>query len=91
TWTFTLRDGLMFHDNTRVRAADCVMSIKRWAERNPFGQLLWARLNEITALDDRRVQLRLKRPFPPLLYALAGTSACFMMPERMAATPSNRA
>ncbi|MBN8939146.1 MAG: ABC transporter substrate-binding protein [Rhizobiales bacterium] len=91
TWTFTLRDGLMFHDNTPVRAADCVMSIKRWAERNPFGQLLWARLDEISALDDRRFQLRLKRPFPPLLYALAGTSACFMMPERMAATPSNRA
>ena len=91
TWTFTLRDGLMFHDGVPVRAADCVMSIRRWAERNPFGQLLAARMNEIAALDDRRFQIRLKRPYPPMLYALAGTSACFMMPERMAATPSSKA
>ena len=24
TWTFTLRDGLLFHDNEKVRGADCV-------------------------------------------------------------------
>ena len=29
TWTFTLRDGLEFHDGTPVTAADCVASIRR--------------------------------------------------------------
>src|SRR5579863_9616430 len=29
TWTFTLRDGLMFHDNEKVLAKDCVMSLLR--------------------------------------------------------------
>lgn len=31
TYTFTLRDGLQWHDGTPVTAADCVQSIKRWA------------------------------------------------------------
>ena len=29
-WTITLRDGLKFHDGEKVRARDCVASIKRW-------------------------------------------------------------
>ena len=31
TWTFTLRDGLEWHDGMPVTAADCVASIRRWA------------------------------------------------------------
>ena len=31
-----------FHDGEPVRAADCVASLKRWATRDPFGQLLAA-------------------------------------------------
>lgn len=31
TYTFTLRDGLKWHDGQPVRAADCVASIERWA------------------------------------------------------------
>ena len=30
TWTFTLRDGLEWHDGQPVTAEDCVASIKRW-------------------------------------------------------------
>ena len=40
TWTFTLRDGLVFHDGEKVLAKDCVMSLKRWASRDSFGQQL---------------------------------------------------
>src|SRR3954454_14806139 len=29
-WTFTLRDGLRFHDGEKVLARDCVASIGRW-------------------------------------------------------------
>ena len=31
TWTFTLRDGLEWHDGKPVVAEDCVASLKRWA------------------------------------------------------------
>src|ERR1700687_4660578 len=57
TWTFTLRDGLVFHDKEKVKAQDCVMSVKRWAMKDPFGQQLMLTTDEITALDDKRFQI----------------------------------
>jgi len=32
TYTFTLRDGLKWHDGTPVTAEDCVASLKRWGK-----------------------------------------------------------
>ena len=37
TWTFTLRDGLEFHDGAPVTADDVVPSLKRWAVRDALG------------------------------------------------------
>jgi peptide/nickel transport system substrate-binding protein len=85
TWRFALRDGLLFHDNTKVRAQDCIVSIQRWAPRRPLGQRLLALAIEMTTLDDRRFQIRLSKPFPRMTYALS--EFCFIMPERIAQTP----
>jgi peptide/nickel transport system substrate-binding protein len=85
--TFTLRPGLKFHDGEPVRAADCVASIKRWAARDVFAQVMWQRVDAVEALDDRRLRVRLKQRFPGLLLALGQTQfPCFIMPERIAAT-----
>ena len=46
TWTFTLRDGLEWHDGKPVTAEDCVASIKRWAARDSMGQKLTLVLQE---------------------------------------------
>ena len=45
-------------------------------------------VDELAALDDRRLRFKLKRPFPRLLAALANPSnpAAFIMPERIART-----
>ena len=40
TYTFTLRDGLKFHDGAPVRSVDCIASIERWAKRDALGQKL---------------------------------------------------
>src|SRR5215813_13450528 len=32
-WSFTLRDGLEWHDGSSVTAQDCVASIRRWSAR----------------------------------------------------------
>jgi peptide/nickel transport system substrate-binding protein len=82
-WRFTLREGLAFHDGEPVRASDCVASITRWSKRDTFGQIIAARLAEISALDDRRFELRLTKAFPLLPFALAA-NPCFVMPERIA-------
>ena len=36
-WTMKLRDGLLFHDGTKVLARDCVASLQRWMKRDPTG------------------------------------------------------
>ncbi|MGG5822272.1 ABC transporter substrate-binding protein [Falsiroseomonas sp. HW251] len=87
TWTFTLREGLRFHDGERVRAQDCSVSIRRWAQRDTFGQALWQVVDDLSALDDRRFRFRLKKPFPHLVLAMAKSqNPAFVMPERLANT-----
>lgn len=87
-WTFTLRPGLRFHDGEPVRAGDVIASLKRWAARDAFGAKMATVVTEWVALDDRRFQTRLSKPFPLMLDALAKptSNAPFIMPERIAAT-----
>ncbi|HTW72504.1 MAG TPA: ABC transporter substrate-binding protein [Acetobacteraceae bacterium] len=88
TWKLTLRDGLMFHDGTKVLARDCVASIKRWAARDAFGQALMQRTDEVSAPDDKTILFRLKQSFALLPDALghAASNMCAIMPERLANT-----
>lgn len=90
-WRIRLRDGLRFHDGEPVRARDCAASLSRWAKRDPFGQILAMSVDEWRAADDRTLEVRLKRPFPLLLDALAKPDANvpFIMPERLAVTDAN--
>jgi peptide/nickel transport system substrate-binding protein len=86
TWRIRLRQGLRFHDGERVLARDCVASIRRWGQRDTFGQALMAATNEIAAGSDSEIVWRLKKPFPMLPDALGKmlTHVCVMMPERLA-------
>ena len=83
TWTLTLRDGLLFHDGVPVRAQDCVPSILRTSKRSPIVESLMAATSELKALDDKRLEFRLKKRFPLLPFAL---DSVFIMPERIART-----
>ena len=53
TWRIELRDGLGFHDSAPVEAADCVASLKRWCQRDPYGQLLAKVVESWQVVDDR--------------------------------------
>jgi peptide/nickel transport system substrate-binding protein len=93
TWTFQLRDGLRWHDNTPVRAADCVASVRRWGQRDGMGRALMAVTDSIEARDDRTFQLKLKRAVGFVLDALGkiDSNVPFMMSERLARTDASTA
>jgi len=84
-WDLTLRDGLAFHDGTPVLARDCITTIQRFAKRYPFGEALMVRTDELTAVSDKVIRFRLKKPFALLPNALAEVY-CAIMPERLAKT-----
>ena len=63
TWTFTLRDGLEWHDGKKVTAEDCVASIRRWGARDSMGQKLMSFISDLEAPDDKTFRLVLKEPY----------------------------
>ncbi len=87
TWIFTLRDGLVFHDGEPVLARDAVASIRRWSQKDPFGQTIAGITTEMTALDDKRFRIVLKQPFKQMLFAF-GARNVFVMPERIVKAPA---
>ena len=66
-------------------ARDCVATIQRFGKRNPFVETLMSRTDEITAVSDKVIRFRLKKPFALLPNALAEIY-CAIMPERLAKT-----
>ncbi|RJL12563.1 ABC transporter substrate-binding protein [Paracoccus siganidrum] len=93
TYTFTLRDGLVFHDGEPVTAADAVASLQRWAQNDAGGQVVMDRTESLEATDDKTITWVLKEPFAPMLDVLSKQSALppFIMPARVAETPADEA
>ncbi|MDE5466245.1 ABC transporter substrate-binding protein [Bradyrhizobium sp. CSS354] len=89
-YTFELRDGLGWHDGTPVTAADCVASIRRWAEVAPGGKLIMARAQDISKKDDKTFTIALKEPLGTLIDLLTGvaTPFLFIMREKDATRPA---
>src|SRR5262245_13637603 len=91
TYTFTLRDGLLFHDGKPVPAEDCVASLNRWAPKDAMGQKLMSFTRELKAVDAKTFTLALKEPYGLVLETLGKPSSLvpFIMPKRVAETPGN--
>ncbi len=88
-YTFTLRDGLKWHDGTPVTAEDCVASLKRWGRNDGMGQKLMDFTASIEASDAKTITLKLKEPYGLVLESIGKPSSYvpFMMPKRLAETP----
>src|SRR5947208_131665 len=89
TYTFTLRDGLKWHDGAPVTAEDCAASLKRWGRNDSMGQKLMDFTASIEATDDKTITLKLKEPYGLVLESIGKPSSYtpFMMPKRLAETP----
>jgi len=92
-YTFTVRDGLKFHDGASVTAADAVASLQRWGAKDSGGQMVFAATESLTAKDSRTIVWTLKAPFPALLNVVSkmSTIPAFIMPQRIASTPIDKA
>ena len=91
THTFTLRDGLAWHDGQPVTAEDCVASIKRWSAKDSTGQKLMTFVDGLEVKDAKTFVMKLKSPTGLVLLGLGKPSSNvpFMMPKRVAETDPN--
>ena len=88
-WTFTLRDGLLFHDGAPVTSEDVIASLQRWGSRDATGQKLLTFVKEMKAVDQKTFEMTLNSPTGLMLLALGKPSSQvpFIMPKRIAQTP----
>ncbi len=85
SWSFTLREGLKWHDGAVVTAADCVASLQRWGKQDSLGRMLLAVTDKIAATGASSFTIALTQPFPLMLDVLGKPNAPvpFMMPARI--------
>jgi len=88
TYTFTLRNGLKWHDGKPVTAEDCIASLKRWGARDGTGIKLLSFVAAYDVVNDKTFKLVLKEPYGLVIDSLAkpGGSTPLMMPKRIAET-----
>jgi peptide/nickel transport system substrate-binding protein len=79
TWTFTLRDGVRWHDGQPLTADDVVFSIQYYQE-HPGTAWFMSQVQEIetvTQVSENQVALKLARPFAPFLQTTAESMLIF--------------
>ena len=92
TWTFTLRDGLEFHDGKPVTSEDVIASLQRWAKRDTMGEMMMSFSTGLEAVGPKTFRLKLREPYGNVLETLGKPSSNvpFIMPRRVAETPADK-
>ena len=63
TWTFHLRQGVMFHDGTPLKASDVIYSYNRLKTIGEgYAYLVTSGVEEVKAVDDATVEFKLAQP-----------------------------
>lgn len=92
TWTFTLREGLEFHDGKPVTSDDVIASLARWGKRDSMGDMLMRFVAGMQVVNAKTFKLSLKEPYGLVLESLGKLSSNvpFIMPKRVADTPADK-
>lgn len=85
TWTFTLRDDVVFHNGRQFTADDVVYSYNRIMDpdvgaNNAFR---FGSVDSVVAVDDTTVEINLTRPTPNLLVNIGGFKGMAIIPQEI--------
>jgi peptide/nickel transport system substrate-binding protein len=81
TWTFTLREGVKFHDGSDFDSADVVYSYNRIIDEKLANSYRFVNLASVEAPDPQTVVLNLTKPTPNLLALIGAFKGMAILPE----------
>lgn len=82
TWIFTLRDGVKWHDGQPLTVEDVVFSYQYFASTGSgWFMAPLSDVASVTAVGERQVAIKLKRPFAPFLSTIAEPT--FIIPKHI--------
>ncbi len=91
TYTFTLQDGVTFHDGTTMDAEDVKFSLDRarGEESTNAQKALYAAIDSVEVVDPLTVKLTLSEPNGNMLFNLAWGDAVIVAPESIETIKTN--
>ena len=81
TWTFALRDDVTWHNGREFVADDVVFSYKRIIDEELSNAYRFATVEDVTAPDERTVEITLTQPTPGLLASLGAFKGTAIVAE----------
>jgi peptide/nickel transport system substrate-binding protein len=84
---FRLRPNVYWHDGRPFRSADVAASIMLLKQLHPRGRSTFANVIEVQTPDPLTAVIRLARPAPALIYALAGAESPMLPAHRYEGVP----
>ncbi|NGM18838.1 ABC transporter substrate-binding protein [Roseomonas stagni] len=83
-FTFALRPGVKFHDDTACDAAAVKFSLERTRDTNPYMRATFGLIDAIEVTGPLEVRITLKEPMPVFLSLLAQPQAAIVSPAGVA-------
>jgi peptide/nickel transport system substrate-binding protein len=84
TWTFTLREGVTFHDGSEFDSADVVYSYDRIIDEELSNSFRFGNVASVEGPDPRTVVITLTQPTPNLLERIGSFKGMAILPENAA-------
>ncbi|MGI9017693.1 MAG: ABC transporter substrate-binding protein [Euzebya sp.] len=81
TWTFTLTEGVTFHDGTEFDSADVVYSYNRIIDEELSNAFRFGTVESVEGPDPQTVVITLSEPTPNLLANIGGFKGMAILPE----------
>ena len=81
TWTFTLREGVTFHDGSEFDSADVLYSYNRIIDEDLSNSYRFANVESVEAPDAQTVVIKLTQPTPNLLALIGAFKGMAILPE----------